>query len=396
MHFLPASLPLRRKLTLSPLAHCRRLLVASAVLFSTAALLSPLANAQVFSSEAQRFRAVTVTEGLEFPWGLAFLPDGRMLVTERPGRLRLVTADGRLDPKPVDGLPPIAAINQGGLLDVALHPDFAKNGLIYLSYAAEGAGGYGTEVLRGRLDGHALRDVHVIFRMQPKSKPGHHFGSRLVFDRQGYLYITLGDRGEMERAQRLDDHAGSVIRLHDDGRVPADNPFVGKPGAKPEKFTLGNRNIQGAALHPQTSEVWAHEHGPQGGDEINIIRAGVNYGWPVITYGRNYVTGTKIGEGTSKPGMAQPLLYWTPSIAPSGMAFYTGNRFPQWRDNLFVGALAGQMLVRLQLDGERIVKQERLLENALGRIRDVRNGPDGLLYLLIDSSQGRIVRLEPL
>ena len=396
MHFLPASLPLRRKLTLSPLAHCRRLLVASAVLFSTAALLSPLANAQVFSSEAQRFRAVTVTEGLEFPWGLAFLPDGRMLVTERPGRLRLVTADGRLDPKPVDGLPPIAAINQGGLLDIVLHPDFAKNGWIYLSYAAEGAGGYGTEVLRGRLEGHALRNVQVIFRMQPKSKPGHHFGSRLVFDRQGYLYITLGDRGEMERAQRLDDHAGSVIRLHDDGRVPADNPFVGKPGAKPEKFTLGNRNIQGAALHPQTGEVWAHEHGPQGGDEINIIRAGVNYGWPIITYGRNYVTGTKIGEGTSKPGMAQPLLYWTPSIAPSGMAFYTGNRFPQWRDNLFVGALAGQMLVRLQLDGERIVKQERLLENALGRIRDVRNGPDGLLYLLIDSSQERIVRLEPL
>ncbi len=383
-------------MSLSPLARLRRLMVTSAVLLVVAALLSPLAYAQVFSSEYQRFRAVTVTEGLEFPWGLAFLPDGRMLVTERPGRLRLVTADGRLDPKPVDGLPPIAAVGQGGLLDVALHPEFAKNGWIYLSYAAEGAGGYGTEVLRGRLDGHALRDVQVIFRMQPKSKPGHHFGSRLVFDRQGYLYITLGDRGEMERAQRLDDHAGSVIRLHDDGRVPADNPFVGKPDTKPEKFTLGNRNIQGAALHPQTGEVWAHEHGPQGGDEINIIRAGLNYGWPIITYGRNYVTGTKIGEGTSKPGMAQPLLYWTPSIAPSGMAFYTGNRFPQWRDNLFVGALAGQMLVRLQLDGERIVKQERLLENALGRIRDVRNGPDGLLYLLIDSSQGRIVRLEPL
>ncbi len=189
--------------------------------------------------------------------------------------------------------------------------------------------------------------------------------------------------------------AGSVIRLHDDGRVPADNPFVIKPGAKPEKFTLGNRNMQGAALHPQTGEIWAHEHGPQGGDEINIIRAGVNYGWPVITYGRNYGTGTKIGEGTAKPGMAQPLLYWTPSIAPSGMAFYTGERFPGWRGNLFVGALAGQILVRLQLDGERIVHQERLLEGALGRIRDVRQGPDGLLYLLIDSAQGRIVRLEP-
>lgn len=358
-------------------------------------LLSPLASAQVFNSEALRFRAQTFTEGLEFPWGLAFLPDGRLLVSERPGRLRLVAADGRLDPQPVEGVPPVAAIGQGGLLDVALHPDFARNSLVYLSYAAEGPGGYGTEVLRGRLDGHTLRDIQVIFRMQPKSKTGHHFGSRLVFDRKGYLYITLGDRGDMARAQRLDDHAGSVIRLHDDGRVPRDNPFVGKPGALPEKFTLGNRNIQGAALHPQSGELWAHEHGPQGGDEINIIRAGVNYGWPVITYGRNYVTGTAIGEGTAKPGMAQPLLYWTPSIAPSGMAFYTGNRFPQWRGNLFVGALAGQMLVRVQLDGERVVHQERLLEGALGRIRDVRQGPDGLLYLLIDSKDGRIVRLEP-
>ena len=378
----------------SPARWRRRLLTTLAVALC---VLLPLAqaNAQVFNSEVQRFRAQTFTEGLEFPWGLAFLPDGRLLVSERPGRLRLVAADGRLDPQPVAGLPPIAAVGQGGLLDVALHPDFAKNALVYLSYAAEGPGGYGTEVLRGRLEGHALRDVQVIFRLQPKSKTSHHFGSRLVFDRQGYLYITLGDRGEMERAQRLDDHAGSVIRLHDDGRVPADNPFVGKPGAKPEKFTLGNRNMQGAALHPQTGELWAHEHGPQGGDEINIIRAGVNYGWPVITYGRNYVTGTKIGEGTTKPGMAQPILYWTPSIAPSGMAFYTGERFPGWRGNLFVGALAGQMLVRIQLDGERIVHQERLLEGALGRIRDVRQGPDGLLYLLIDSAQGRIVRLEP-
>ena len=382
-------------MSLSPLARFRRLMVASAVLLVVAALLSPLAYAQVLSSEVQRFRAQTITEGLEFPWGLAFLPDGRMLVTERPGRLRLVGADGKLDPQPVSGLPPIAAVGQGGLLDVALHPDFAKNGWIYLSYAGEGPGGYGTEVLRAKLDGHALRDVQVIFRMQPKSKPGHHFGSRLVFDRQGYLYITLGDRGDMERAQRLDDHAGSVIRLHDDGRVPADNPFADKLGVKPEKFTLGNRNVQGAALHPQTGEVWAHEHGPQGGDEINIIRAGVNYGWPVITHGRNYVTGTKIGEGTAKPGMAQPLLQWTPSIAPSGMAFYTGERFPAWRGNLFVGALKFQMLVRLQLDGERVVHEERLLEGVVGRIRDVRNGPDGLLYLLTDSPQGRIVRLEP-
>jgi glucose/arabinose dehydrogenase len=355
----------------------------------------PAAEAQMLSSETRQVQATTFTEGLENPWGLAFLPDGRLLVSERPGRLRLVAADGRLDPQPIAGVPPVVAINQGGLLDVALHPDFARNGWIYLSYAAAGEDGYGTEVMRGRLDGHALRDVEVIFRMQPKSTTSHHFGSRLVFDRQGFLYITLGERGDKERAQRLDDHAGSVIRLHDDGRVPADNPFVGKPGAFPEKFTLGHRNIQGAALHPQTGELWTHEHGPQGGDEINLIRSGANYGWPVITYGRNYIIGTSIGEGTAKPGMAQPVWQWTPSIAPSGMAFYAGNRFPAWRGNLFVGALKGQMLVRLTLDGNRVVREERLLEGLIGRIRDVRAGPDGYIYLLTDHSRGRIVRLEP-
>ena len=358
-------------------------------------LLGLCAPGAIAQGQAQHFRTITVTQGLDSPWGLAFLPDGRKLVTERPGRLRLVDADGRLDPQPVAGVPPVVAINQGGLLDVVLHPDFARNGWVYLSYAGAGADGYGTEVLRGRLDGHALRDVTVIFRMQPKSATSHHFGSRLVFDRQGFLYITLGERGDKERAQHLDDHAGSVIRLHDDGRVPADNPFVGKAGARPEKFTLGHRNIQGAALHPKTGELWAHEHGPQGGDEINIIRAGRNYGWPVITYGRNYITGTSIGEGTAKAGMVQPLWQWTPSIAPSGMAFYTGNRFPAWRGNLFVGALKGQMLVRLTLDGERVVREERLLQGELGRIRDVRNGPDGFLYLLTDGSRGKIIRLEP-
>jgi len=346
-------------------------------------------------AQAAPFRAVTVSEGLEYPWGLAFLPDGRMLVTERPGRLRLVDRDGKLDPSPIAGVPAVAVVGQGGLLDVALHPAFETNRWVYISYAARGEGGYGTEVARGRLDGHALRDVTVLFSMRPKTSAGQHFGSRLVFDRKGFLYITLGDRGEMARAQRFDDHAGSVIRLHDDGRVPVDNPFVGVANALPEIFTLGNRNIQGAALHPQTGELWAHEHGPQGGDEINIIRSGVNYGWPVITYGRNYVSGTRIGEGNEKAGLAQPLLQWTPSIAPAGMAFYTGDKFPAWRGNLFVGALRGQMIVRLELDGNRIVREERLLENQLGRIRDVRNGPDGFLYLLTDSAKGRIVRLEP-
>jgi glucose/arabinose dehydrogenase len=355
-----------------------------------------VASAQpIHKSTHHEFRVVTLTQGLEHPWGLAFLPDGRMLVTERPGRLRVVGADGRLDPRPIEGLPQVAAAGQGGLLDVALHPDHAKNGWVYLSYAGPGPGGQGTEVLRGRLAGHALRDVEVLFRMRPKTRPVHHFGSRLVFDRNGYLYITLGDRGEMQRAQRLDDHAGSVIRLHDDGRIPADNPFVGKPGALPEKFTLGNRNMQGAALHPHSGELWTHEHGPQGGDEVNVMRAGVNYGWPVITYGVNYVIGTQIGEGTHKPGMAQPLWTWVPSIAPSGMAFYTSDRFPGWRGNLFVGALRGELLARLEIDNERVIREERLLEGKVGRIRDVRVGPDGLIYLLTDSDNGRLLRLEP-
>jgi len=373
-----------------------RVPVLAALVLLLAGIWPLAAAAQVFASELQRFRLRIVSEGLEHPWGLAFLPDGRMLVSERPGRLRLIDASGRLDPEPVRGLPPVAAFGQGGLLDVALHPRYRDNGWIYLSYVGEGPGGYGTEVLRGRLQGKTLHDVRILFRMRPKSGGGQHFGARLVFDRQGFLFITLGDRGEMQRAQRLDDHAGSVIRLHDDGSVPADNPFVARPGALPEKFTLGNRNIQGAALHPDSGELWTHEHGPQGGDEINLIRAGSNYGWPVITYGRNYGSGTPIGEGTARPGIEPPLHQWTPSIAPSGMAFYTGERFPHWRGNLFVGALRDQMLLRLQLDGARVVHQEPLLKNTIGRIRDVRAGPDGFIYVLTDSPRGVVARLEPL
>lgn len=367
------------------------------VVLVAAAGLIPLgdAGAQTVKSEEHSFRVVTVVKGLDHPWGLAFLPDGGMLVTERPGRLRMVGKDGRIEPQPVGGLPQSAQHGQGGLLDVALHPKFADNGLIYLSFAARGTGGYSTEVARGRLAGNRIEDVEVIFRQLPKTNTGLHFGSRLVFDRAGLLYITLGDRGDMARAQKPDDHAGSVIRLHDDGRVPADNPFVGKPGWKPEKFTLGNRNMQGAALHPQTGQLWVNEHGPQGGDEVNIIRPGVNYGWPVITYGVNYGIGTKIGEGTAKAGMAQPLHYWVPSIAPSGMAFYTGDKFPKWRGDAFVGSLKFSLLVRLKLDGEKVVREERMLEGALGRIRDVRNGPDGYLYILTDETNGVIARLEP-
>jgi len=384
---------------LAPVLHSARSslvpTLVAAVAGAALALIPPASHGQAINTQEHVVRLVKVVEGLEYPWGLAFLPDGRMLVTERPGRLRIVGKDGKLVSQAVAGLPQVAVHGQGGLLDVALHPRFTQNELVYLSYAARGEGGISTEVARGRLSGNRLENVEVIFRQQPKSGSGRHFGSRLVFDREGYLYITLGDRGDMERAQKADDHAGSVIRLHDDGRVPADNPFVGKPGWKPEKYTFGNRNIQGAALHPRTGQLWTHEHGPQGGDEVNVIRAGVNYGWPVITYGVNYGIGTKIGEGTHKPGMAQPLHYWVPSIAPSGMAFYTGDRFPAWRGDLFVGALRDQVLVRLKLDGDKIVSEERMLKNVLGRIRDVRSGPDGYLYLLTDESNGVLMRIEP-
>jgi aldose sugar dehydrogenase len=349
---------------------------------------------QSFGSAQHDFRVVRVVEGLDQPWSVAFLPDGRMLITEKRGRLR-VAAQGRLLPQPVAGLPQVTVHGQGGLHDVVLHPQFEKNHLVYLAYAARGADGVGTELARGRLSGERLEDVQVLFRQSPKGSRGQHFGGRIAFDRAGFLYLTLGDRGEMARAQRPADHAGSVIRLHDDGRVPADNPFAGKPGWKPEKLTLGNRNMQGAALHPQTGVLWTHEHGPQGGDEVNIVRPGANYGWPVITYGVNYGIGTKIGEGTHKPGMQQPVHTWVPSIAPSGMAFYTGERFPRWKGSLFVGALRDRMLVRLTLDGEKVVGEERLLQGAIGRIRDVRAAPDGYLYLLTDDSDGVLARLEP-
>ena len=346
-------------------------------------------------SEKPGFRVVTLVEGLQNPWSVAWLPDGRMLVTERPGRLRIVSSDFKLDPKPVEGLPKIVVGGQGGLLDVVVHPRYKENGWIYLSYSGPGEGGHGTELMRAKLQGNRLVDSQVLFSMQPKSDGGNHFGGRIVFDGKGHVFLTLGDRGDQPRAQRLGDHAGSVIRLNEDGSVPKDNPFVGRRDAKPEKFTYGNRNMQGAALHPKTGELWTHEHGPQGGDEVNVMRAGRNYGWPVITYGANYGTGTRIGEGTRRAGVEDPLHYWVPSIAPSGMAFYEGDKFPHWRGSLLVGSLKDEMLVRLELAGEKVVKEERLLRGAIGRIRDVRVGPDGYVYLLTDERRGVLARLEP-
>ena len=369
-------------------------LIAGFLCVTACACVTP-ALAQTHATQEHRIRVSTLTEGLSHPWSLAFLPDGRMLVTERTGQLRVISKDFKLSAQPVAGVPAVAVFGQGGLMDVVLHPKFAENSLVYLTYVAGDRNGVGTEVARGTLKNNQLENLQVIFRMEPKLRTGYHFGSRIVFDREGYLFITLGDRGEMERAQNPGDHNGSVIRLHDDGRVPKDNPFAGKTGWRAEKFTLGNRNMQGAALHPQTGLLWTHEHGPQGGDEVNVIRAGVNYGWPVITFGANYGTGTKIGEGTAREGMAQPLHKWVPSIAPSGMTFYTGNKFAKWRGDLFVGALKDQMLVRLKLDGEKVVREERLLKNVLGRIRDVRTGPDGFIYLLTDEPNGVLARLEP-
>ena len=348
----------------------------------------------VFASERERFRVITLVRGLDHPWGLAFLPDGDMLVTERPGRLLRIDGE-TLQSRTVRGLPTVAEVGQGGLLDVALHPRFDSTRLVYVSFAGEDDDGAGTEVARGRLDDDVLRDVEVIFRALPKSRGGRHFGSRLLFDSYGHLLITLGDRGDRPRAQDIGDHAGSVIRINDDGSVPADNPFVQTSGARPEIYTYGNRNVQGIALDADSGRVWAHEHGPQGGDEVNVLVPGRNYGWPVITYGRNYGFGTSIGEGTHKEGMEQPLLYWTPSIAPSGMTLYSGDKFPAWRGNLFVGALKFRLLVRLEVRDGKIVREERLLEDELGRIRDVRTGPDGYIYLLTDEDDGVLARLEP-
>jgi glucose/arabinose dehydrogenase len=367
------------------------------LLLSMAALTPSWAQdrSSVITSEKHSFRLATLVTGLENPWSVAFLPDGRMLVTERAGRMRLVGADFRLEPKPIEGLPESVERGQGGMFDVALHPQYAQNGWIYWAYNAPGAGGWGTALARGKLQGQRMTEVQVLFSMLHKTRSSQHFGGRIVFDKSGMLYLTLGDRGDKDRAQKLDDHAGSVIRLHDDGRVPADNPFAKRAGALPEKWTLGNRNMQGAALHPQTGELWTHEHGPQGGDEVNVMRPGLNYGWPVITYGVNYGLGTRIGEGQAKPGMVQPLHVWVPSIAPSGMAFVGGSQFPQWQGNVLVGALRGQMLVRLVLDGEKVIREERLLQGRAGRIRDVRMGSDGLVYLLSDGTDGALMRLEP-
>ena len=354
-------------------------------------------------------RVVTVAQGLVNPWSLAFLPDGRMLVTERPGRMRIVNTDGKLGP-PLPGLPPVVAEGQGGLLDVVPDPKFSSNRWVYWSYseAADAPNPdnlNSTAVARARLEGEPgaerLADVQVIFRQSPKVASRLHFGSRLTFGNDGRLFITLGDRySRKDDAQTLDNHQGKVVRIEPDGRLPADNPLLGRAGlpanAKLEIWSWGHRNVQGAAIHPLTGELWTTEHGPQGGDELNLTLPGRNHGWPVITHGRNYVTGSKIGDGTERADVVAPLAYWAPlSIAPSGMAFLTSERYPGWKGQLFIGSLRAEALIRIELDGRNVVHQERLLKALNERIRDVRQGPDGYLYLLTDNPDGRVLRLLP-
>jgi aldose sugar dehydrogenase len=345
------------------------------------------------ASEQGAFRVTTFAQGLEYGWGLEQLPDGRLLVTERAGRMRYIDRDGKLSAA-LKGLPPITVGGQGGLLDVTLSPNFAKDQLVYFSFAEAGEGGAGTAVARGKLGDDALQDVQVIWRQQPKVESPNHWGSRLVFRPDGTLFVTLGDRFLFrDKAQDLSTTLGKLVRINADGSVPRDNPFIGKQGVLPEIWSYGHRSMQAAALHPKTHQLWTIEHGARGGDEINIPQAGRNYGWPVITYGIDY-SGAKIGEGTAKAGMEQPLYYWDPVIAPSGAVFYTGKVFSDWQGDLFVGSLQPGGLVRLKLDGERVVKETRYLGELKERIRDVMQGQDGLLYLLTDSPKSRVLRLE--
>lgn len=369
------------------------------------ALTAPLSaqDAPMMRSALHDYRVVTVAEGLVNPWGIAFLPGGDMLVTERPGRLRIVR-NGVLLPEPVAGVPAVLAEGQGGLLDVVPHPDFATNRLLYLSFSKPVDDGSvaTTAVIRGRFENDRLTAVEELFEAQSRGRG--HYGSRIAFDGEGYMFVSVGERQAPARgdlaahpAQDLSNHHGVIVRLHDDGRVPDDNPFVGQAGALPEIWSYGHRNPQGLAFDPATGNLWATEHGPQGGDEFNLIRPGANFGWPVVGYGVNYGSGAAIHAGTMAEGMDNPVHFWVPSIATSGLMFYTGDAFPGWRGDAFAGGLAGEQIARLDVEGEEVVAEETILQG-MGRVRDVRQGPDGFIYVAIDDRAGRptsIVRLEP-
>jgi glucose/arabinose dehydrogenase len=371
---------------------------------SCAAAQTTAANeTQILETNDHRIRVVTLAKGLSYPWSMAFLPDGSMLVTERPGRLRILR-NGVLQPGPIAGVPEVRAINQGGLMEIALHPNFAQNNLVYMTYSKAGPGEASatTALYRARFDGKQLTDGRDIFVADAWSETNLHFGSRLAFGRDGMLYMSIGERNQRQRAQNTNDHAGKILRLRDDGSVPSDNPFVGKAGYKPEIYSYGHRSPQGLAIHPETGEVWESEHGPLGGDEVNVIQPGRNYGWPVITYGREY-NGAVITDQPVREGMEQPRFFWVPAIGMSGLTFYTGDRFPAWKGHAFVGALSHLQiqLVRLQGTSPRVMERESILAPLRQRVRDVRQGPDGFLYVATDSDYGRrdgtgmILRIEP-
>jgi len=341
------------------------------------------------NTKAGTIKVETVATGLSHPWGLAFLPDGRMLVTERSGTLRLVSKDGKLSP-PLSGVPKVVVAGQGGLLDVAIHPDFKSNSLAYLTYSEPGEGGAGTAVARGKLGESGLDGVEVIFRQEPKVGGGNHFGSRLVFAPDGKLFVTLGERFTFTPAQDLTNDLGKIVRINPDGSEPKDNPFVGRTDARPEIWSYGHRNPQGAAIHPETGKLWETEFGPMGGDELNIPQAGANYGWPVVSWGSHY-TGEDIPDPPTHPEFADAIYHWNPVISPSGITFYTADAIPAWKGNLLIAALSGQAIVRLTLDGEKVVDEERIPMGA--RIRDVVQGPDGAVYALTDEGNGEILRL---
>jgi glucose/arabinose dehydrogenase len=370
-----------------------KMLLACVLILASQAVIALGQPSSAGISADYRYRVTTVTADLDHPWSVAFLTEGGFLVTERSGTLLKISADGKTR-TPITGVPPVAAGDQAGLLDVVLAPDFRTSRTIFLSYTASGAGGIGTEVARARLKGNGLTEVRTIFRALPKTGMHKHCGSRILFAPDGTLIVTLGEKTEMKEAQNRTNHLGKIVRINKDGSVPADNPFRKSFGYKPEIYTWGHRNVQGIILHPVTRQIWIHEHGPLGGDELNILKAGANYGWPVVTYGIDY-SGAIISKKTTAPGIEPPILVWIPCIAPSGMTYYNGDRFPKWKGNLFIGSLVQTHLRRLVLEGNRVVRQEALLRELRERIRDVRAGPDGYLYVLTDNDNGRLLRIEP-
>ncbi len=367
----------------------RALILASTLCVSVAAQAQ---DTRIVETKTGPVRIETLARGLESPWGLAFLPDGRMLVTERTGRLRIVSPDGALS-QPLRGVPEVLANGQGGLLDVAVSPAFAKDRLVYLSYSTPGqGGGAATALMRARLVDGGLENAETIFRQRPAVDGGQHFGSRIVFARDGALFLTLGDRGKFTPAQDTGTTIGKVVRIMPDGAPAKGNAFAGKAGALPEIFSLGHRNIQGAALHPRTGELWVNEMGPRGGDEINRVQSGRNYGWPLVSWGDHY-DGRPIPKPDTRPDLAAPAHYFKATVAPSGMTFYQGDAFPAWRGSMLIGGLVGRAIVRLEVEGERVTEVDRIPMNA--RVRDVRTGPDGAVYALTDAAQGRLLKLTP-